>query len=80
VCPEQVVLNICMKNTIQIFINQRFWKEIDATADNTGTLDMHPALNDVDTALSNGDFVIFGIRNPKDLTSVELRPLHYSLK
>jgi|DEB19_MinimDraft_2_1074335.scaffolds.fasta_scaffold07033_3 hypothetical protein len=64
-----------MKNTIQIFINQRFWKEIPATVDSTGNFDYAPALTQLEAALAAGTFTIFSIRKPNDLTSIELRPV-----
>lgn len=64
-----------MKNTIQIFINQRFWKEIPATVDPTGNFDYAPALTQLEAALAAGTFAIFSIRKPNDLTSIELRPV-----
>jgi len=65
-----------MKNTIQIFINQRFWKEIPATVDSTGVFDYAPALTQIQDALTTGNaFLIFNIRKPSDLVSIELRPV-----
>ena len=60
--------------TIQIFINQRLWKEIPATVDKDGIFDYSPALTEVNTALANNSLSAIAIHSPKELVSIELRP------
>jgi hypothetical protein len=68
-----------MKTTLQIFINQRFWKEVETTVDSKGYLDLTPAHSAITDAETTGSFSIFAIRNPKELTSIEIRPVYYSI-
>ncbi len=68
-----------MKTTLQIFINQRFWKEIDTTSDATGYLDLTPAHNAILDAGKTGEFISFAVRNPKELTSIEIRPVYQNV-
>jgi hypothetical protein len=70
-------LNICMKHSINIIINQRGWKEVPTTVDSYGLVDMTPALTEISTAFDDGTFArLFRIVNPSELSSVELRPVH----
>lgn len=65
-----------MKNTINIFINQRFWKEIPATFDASGSVDFRPALELVYDAVRNNQLAGFGIMYPTELASVEVRAVY----
>jgi hypothetical protein len=67
-----------MKTTLQIFINQRFWKELDTTLDEKGYPDLTPAHSAITDAQTTGGFSIFSIRNPKELTSIEIRPIYFT--
>lgn len=64
-----------MKNYLQIFINQRFWKQVDTTVDTKGAYDFEPAVIAIKDAEAKNDFVLFGLRSPSEITSVEVRPL-----
>jgi hypothetical protein len=64
-----------MKTTLQIFINQRFWKEVDTTIESSGYFDFEPAIQAIKDAELKNEFVVFAIRNPQELTSIEIRPL-----
>jgi hypothetical protein len=68
-----------MKTTLQIFINQRFWKEVDTTVDATGYLDLTPVNTAVLDAEKSGAFTIFAVRNPNELTSIEIRPVYQNV-
>lgn len=65
-----------MKNTITIFINQRFWKEIPATFDPTGSVDFRPALEQVYDAVRNNQLAGYGIVYPSELGSIEVRAVY----
>lgn len=65
-----------MKNTVTIFINQRFWKEIPATFDASGSVDFRPALEQVYEAVANKQLAGFGIMYPNELASVEVRAVY----
>lgn len=66
-----------MKNTLQIFINQRFWREIETTVASNGALDLEPAVVEISNGWTNGKMAAFGVTVPKELTSVEIRPVRY---
>lgn len=68
-----------MKTTLQIFINQRFWKEVDTTLEPSGYLSFDPAFNALKDAEAKGEFTAFSIRNPKELTSIEIRPVYQNV-
>jgi hypothetical protein len=68
-----------MKTTLQIFINQRFWKEVDTMPEDSGYLSFEPAFTAIRDAESKGEFSAFAIRNPKELTSVEIRPVYQNV-
>jgi len=68
-----------MKTTLQIFINQRFWKEVDTTVDATGYLDLTPAHNAILDAEKSSGFTGFAVRNPNELTSIEIRPVYQNV-
>lgn len=65
-----------MKNTIKIFINQRFWQEIPASFDTTGSVDFRPALEQVYNAIRNNQLAGYGIVYPTELGSVEVRAVY----
>lgn len=65
-----------MKNVITIFINQRFWKELPATFDATGSVDFRPALEQVYQAVANNQLAGYGIMYPTELASVEVRAVY----
>ena len=67
-----------MKNTLKIFINQRFWREIETTIAPNGALDLTPAVVEVSNGWTNGKMAAFGVPVPNELTSVEIRPVRYS--
>lgn len=64
-----------MKTTLQIFINQRFWKEVDTTIEPSGYFNFEPAFQAVKDAEARNEFVAFAIRNPQELVSIEIRPV-----
>jgi hypothetical protein len=64
-----------MKHYLQLFINQRFWKQIDTTVDSTGTFDLKPAFDAITDPHTKIDFLDFAVRRPLDLTSIEIRPV-----
>jgi hypothetical protein len=64
-----------MKHTLQIFINNRFWKEVDSTVDAKGNYDFSPAITEVTNAQNTNAFLPLQIRRPLDLVSVEIRPV-----
>jgi hypothetical protein len=68
-------LSNSMKHYLQIFINQRFWKQIDTTVDSNGNYDLKPAFDAVNDPQTKTEFVAFAIRNPQELTSIEIRPV-----
>lgn len=65
-----------MKNIITIFINQRFWKDIPATFDASGSVDFRPALDMVYEAVRNNQLAGYGVMYPTELASVEVRAVY----
>ena len=57
-------------NTLQLFINQRLWKEVNTTVDANGNYDFAPAIAEITKAQQSSDFLQFAVRQPLDLVSI----------